>query len=336
MSGQRTTAQGFSLRSAWRWQQALIGLAVGAALLAMTAERASLGAILQSLGNLHAGWAALALIAYCTDLGLRVVRWRLLFARVAPLPVAVFARALVVGYGLNILLPARLGELARIEYLKLRTETRRSAAIPAVLVERAMDGLIVLAALAAGLALAHAAGAGSPVLAGLIGGGAAMVGVLVAAPFALRRVPAWITRRLPARGTESLARAHASLSAMGPGVLAGAACLTVVIYFAEALALAAIMKAIGAAPAPALLLTLLGAAALSTLLPTAPGFLGSYQLAYALVFELFGREPVLGAAAATAVQAILFAPVVLAALVLVLAPQRRHAAARISPPEPAA
>lgn len=336
ISGQRPPAEGFSLRSAWRWQQALIGLAIGAALLALTAERASLGSILQSLRHLDAGWAALALIAYCTDLGLRVIRWRLLFAKVAPLPVATFARALIVGYGLNILLPARLGELARIEYLKLRTDTRRSAALPAVLVERAMDGLFVLAALAVGLAVAHAAGAGSPVLAALIGGGAAMVAVLVAAPLALRRVPGWVARRLPARGAESLARAHLSLSAMGPALLSGAACLTLVIYLAEALALAAIIKSIGADPAPALLLALVGAASLSTLLPTAPGFLGSYQLAYALVFELFGREPALGAAAATAVQAILFAPVVIAALVLVLAPQRRNGGAPLSPAEPAA
>jgi uncharacterized membrane protein YbhN (UPF0104 family) len=323
MSGRKTQPAGLGLRSAWRWQQALIGLAIGAALLVLTAERASFGAVLGSLRAMDAGWAGLALLAYCVDLGLRVIRWRMLFAKVAPLPVAVFARALIVGYGLNILLPARLGELARVEYLKLKTETRRSAAIPAILVERAMDGLVVLGALAAGLAIAHAAGAASPLLAGLIGGGAAMVGLLVAAPFALRRVPEGIVRRLPVRATESLARAHRSLAAMAPGRLAGAACLTLVIYVAEALALAAIVASIGQTPTFALLLTLLGAASLSTLLPTAPGFLGSYQLAYALVFELFGRMPALGAAAATAVQAVLFAPVVAAALILVLAPQRR-------------
>jgi glycosyltransferase 2 family protein len=331
----RSGPEGFNLRSAWRWQQALIGILIGGVLLGLTAERASLGAILQSLGALDAGWAMLALLAYAVDLALRVMRWRLLFSKVAPLPVATFARALLVGYGLNILLPARLGELARIEYLKLRTETRRSAAIPAILVERAMDGLLVLGALVLGLMAAHAMGAGSAVLSGLIGGGAAMVALLVAAPLTLRRMPTWIARRLPARGAESLERAHSALATMAPGLLGGAAVLTLAIYLAEAAALAAMLKAIGAEPAPGLLLALLGAASLSTLLPTAPGFLGSYQLAYALVFELFGQEAVLGAAAATAVQAVLFTPVVALALLLVMAPQRPRAAA-VPPPEPAA
>lgn len=315
---------------AWRWQQGLIGLAVGAALLALTMERAPMGAILASLRAPDPSWASLALLAYAADLGLRVIRWRLLSAKVAPLPAVTFARALLVGYGLNILLPARLGELARIEYLKLRTETRRSVAIPVILVERAMDGFLVLSALAIGLFAARHAGANSPILVGLIGVGASMVAVLAAAPLVLRRVPAWVALRLPVRAGESLARAHAVLTAMDGRMLIGAALITVAIYLAEAGALAAMLQAVGVPPAPGFLLALLGAASLSTLLPTAPGFLGSYQLAYALVFELFGRDPVLGAAAATAVQAVLFVPLALAALALALAPQRKSGAASSS------
>ncbi|HXV23720.1 MAG TPA: lysylphosphatidylglycerol synthase transmembrane domain-containing protein [Alphaproteobacteria bacterium] len=322
-----------TFRFAWKWQQALIGIAVGGALLAITAERAPLSAIAGSLRAMDAGWAGLALIAYAADLALRVIRWRLLFAKVAPLPVVTFARALLVGYGLNILLPARLGELARIEYLKLRTQTRRSTAIPAILVERAMDGFLVLGALLLGLLAARSAGAISPILVGLIGTSAGLVAILVVAPLALRRVPAFIAGRLPLRAAESLARAHGALAAMEPGILGGAGLMTLAIYIAEAAALAAMLKAVGAAPDPGLLLALLGAASLSTLLPTAPGFLGSYQLAFALVFELFGHPPALGAAAATAVQAVLFAPLVLVALILALAPQRRRRAAPISTTE---
>ena len=308
---------------AWRWQQALIGLAVGGALLALTMKRAPVEAILASLRGLDLSWAGLALLAYAVDLGLRVVRWRILFQKVAPLPAATFARALIVGYGLNILLPARLGELARIEYLKLHTQTRRSAAIPAVLIERGMDGVLVLCALIAGLALAHQGGAGSPILGGLIGAGAVMVAAVIAAPLLLGRVPVSLAQRLPSRLRESLVRADAAVSAMDAYALIRAVLLTFAIYLAEAAAIAAMVRALGVAPSPGLLLAVLGAASLSTLLPTAPGFIGSYQLAYALVFGLFGQNPVLGAAAATAVQVVLFTPVVVLALALVLAPQRR-------------
>jgi len=205
-----------------------------------------------------------------------------------------------------------------------------------VLVERAMDGLVVLAALGLGLLAAHIGGGGSPVLLGLAGAGAVMVALLIAAPVLLRRVPDRLARRLPQRVSDSIGRAHGALSAMTAGLLGGAALATLAIYLAEAAALAAMLKAVGAPPTPGLLLALLGAASLSTLLPTAPGFLGSYQLAYALVFELFGQDPVLGAAAATAVQAVLFAPLVLIALLISLAPQRRRGPLPMQPAEPAA
>lgn len=45
-----------------------------------------------------------------------------------------------------------------------------------------------------------------------------------------------------------------------------------------------------------------GVSSLSTLLPSAPGFLGPYQYAYALVLSLLGYESGQGVAAATAVQ----------------------------------
>jgi uncharacterized membrane protein YbhN (UPF0104 family) len=121
---------------------------------------------------------------------------------------------------------------------------------------------------------------------------------------------------------------------MDRGTLVRAALITLPVYLAEAAAIAAILRGLGATPAPGLLLAVLGAASLSTLLPTAPGFIGSYQLAYALVFELFGQNPVLGAAAATAVQVVLFTPVVVLALILALAPQRKKRRSAVpAPPE---
>jgi len=99
----------FSLKPfAWRWRQALIGLAVGAALLALTMERAPMGAILASLRALDSSWALLALLAYAADLGLRVIRWRLLFAKVATAVQAVLFMPLVLAALALALAPQRL------------------------------------------------------------------------------------------------------------------------------------------------------------------------------------------------------------------------------------
>ena len=62
---------------------------------------------------------------------------------------------------------------------------------------------------------------------------------------------------------------------------------------------------------------LLGLASLSTLVPTAPGYLGTYQLVFGHVFQLFGYSQTIGIIAATAVQVFCFGTVtILGGLVL--------------------
>ena len=60
-------------------------------------------------------------------------------------------------------------------------------------------------------------------------------------------------------------------------------------------------------------LVLLGAASLSTLVPSGPAFLGTLQLAYALAVEFAGGARALGIAAATLAQLCLLLPLALIA-----------------------
>jgi hypothetical protein len=62
------------------------------------------------------------------------------------------------------------------------------------------------------------------------------------------------------------------------------------------------------------MLSVVGVASLSTLIPSAPGFVGTYQYAYAFTVSLFGYEPARGVAAATAVQIFLLGSVTLVGL----------------------
>jgi uncharacterized membrane protein YbhN (UPF0104 family) len=54
---------------------------------------------------------------------------------------------------------------------------------------------------------------------------------------------------------------------------------------------------------------LLGVASLSTLLPTAPAYVGTYQLAFGHVFRIFGYQQTTGIIAATAIQIFCFGTV---------------------------
>jgi uncharacterized membrane protein YbhN (UPF0104 family) len=70
----------------------------------------------------------------------------------------------------------------------------------------------------------------------------------------------------------------------------------------DALTLGSIARGFGIGLSPAEMLMLLALASLSTLLPTAPGFLGTLQLVFGEAFKLFGYPQTIGIVTATTVQ----------------------------------
>ena len=89
--------------------------------------------------------------------------------------------------------------------------------------------------------------------------------------------------------------------------------ITPVIYVADALTLWFLVKAVGLTLGFSDTLVLLGAASLSTLVPSGPAFLGTLQFAYALAIEFAGGARALGIAAATLAQLCLLLPLALIA-----------------------
>jgi uncharacterized membrane protein YbhN (UPF0104 family) len=94
--------------------------------------------------------------------------------------------------------------------------------------------------------------------------------------------------------------------------------VTLVIYVPDALTLWFLVKAVGLTLGFSDTLVLLGAASLSTLVPSGPAFLGTLQFAYALAVEFAGGPRALGIAAATLAQLCLLLPLaVIAAAIIV-------------------
>jgi uncharacterized membrane protein YbhN (UPF0104 family) len=89
------------------------------------------------------------------------------------------------------------------------------------------------------------------------------------------------------------------------------------VWVLEACALGVLVRSLGVSLSLPENLMLLGLASLSTLVPTAPGYLGTYQLVFGHVFQLFGYSQTIGIIAATAVQVFFFGTVtILGGLVL--------------------
>lgn len=89
-------------------------------------------------------WLGPAFATMALGVFIRVVRWRYLFVAARRPRLWPLSEALLVGHFFNTVLPARAGELARVEAIKRRAGTSRAEALATVLVERVFDVLALL------------------------------------------------------------------------------------------------------------------------------------------------------------------------------------------------
>lgn len=183
----------------------LLGLAISVGLLAWALRDVSLQELTRELRAVHEGWLALATAIATAGMLTRAWRWRLLLRPLQRAPLAACLEATVVGFALNNLLPARIGEFARALVLRQRVGVAMPAAFGTLVIERVLDGVVLLALLVLALqGPLPAAGAGDFV--GLVRGMAYVLAVLCAVLLVLAARPRWavaladrLARRLPAR-----------------------------------------------------------------------------------------------------------------------------------------
>src|SRR5262245_37015486 len=102
------------------WRRVLVGLAgfaLGLIFLLLAGANADLAQAAKIFRSADMTWILGGIGVFGIDFLLRVVRWRGILAHKLAVRWGVVARALFVGYAMNSLLPARLGELFRADYL---------------------------------------------------------------------------------------------------------------------------------------------------------------------------------------------------------------------------
>src|SRR5215469_3396812 len=296
-----------------RLVQLIVGLACTLFFLAVAFYRVELGAVSAALAAANPFWIGAGMLIYAGNLSLRAWRWQIILRPVAAIPYAVVARALLVGYGLNAVMPARLGELFRAEFFKKTFGLSRVWGLTSIVIERLFDGVTVICCLGLGLLFAAAARPNAGLLLNLLVSGGVLFGaILLAIVYLSGSMMSRIVRRFP------------GLSARAPIVQKGfeilrtwrtlkVIAITLVIYLPDAFSLCCLVKAVGLTLGFSDILVLVGAASLSTLLPSGPAFLGTLQFAYALAIEFAGGARAIGIAAATLAQLCLLLPLALIA-----------------------
>ncbi|MDE0886531.1 MAG: lysylphosphatidylglycerol synthase transmembrane domain-containing protein [Myxococcota bacterium] len=261
-------------------------------------------------------WSLLALSAPCYLLSVyfRALRWRYLVQPVAEVPRSMLYRSTALGFAGNNLLPLRVGELIRAWSLARGAKIPLASVVGTIALERVLDAVTVLVMALGGLGyLASAAPAGPDgpsELTRALGQGAMLLIPAAAAPVLvlvlLRLAPArsirfvmLCARVLPSGIQVSLESAmHGFVE--GLGALRGGRHLLWI-------ALDSVMIWLVTGTAPILLgfyffgiemggpldtlvhaWILLGAVGAAVAIPSAPGFIGPYQLAFTAVLVPFG------------------------------------------------
>jgi uncharacterized protein (TIRG00374 family) len=119
------------------------GMVLGVVLIILLLRSVDLGQLGNAFGHIDYIYLALAMIAFAVNLLLKVPRWALLFGEDAPGFDTLFG-AITVGYAVNSLLPARLGDLVRAYWVRDRSGLPMVRTLSTIALERVADGITVL------------------------------------------------------------------------------------------------------------------------------------------------------------------------------------------------
>lgn len=130
-----------------------IGIIISVALILIIAWSVDLKESFRALAEADFRWVVLALAVLGVSLGLRAWRWRYLLEPVKLISTLRLFSAMMIGFMGNMLLPARIGEFVRAYVVGKGQRVSASASMATVVVERMLDGFTLLAFLVATILL---------------------------------------------------------------------------------------------------------------------------------------------------------------------------------------
>ena len=190
------------------------GILLSIALLFYVLRDVSPGDLLEQLRDADILLLIAATVVATLTFHLRAIRWRILFSRSSgPLPFSSRYAAVCIGFMVNNVLPARLGEFARAYSLSRIEPVRLSSALGTLVVERMLDAIVLMALLVPAFFLsgfdAEASGvlrSAFTVAVSVVSLGLIMLGLLVRFPEPCARLmEKWSRRFVPDRWAGRLA-----------------------------------------------------------------------------------------------------------------------------------
>ena len=309
-----------------RWKT-LFGIVITVGLLAWVLRDVSAAEVWHELRDADPMWLVAAVILATLSMVLRAIRWRILLEPVEP-NTSFDSRfgAVCIGFAVNNLLPARLGEITRAFAISKTEPIPLSASVASLVVERILDGVVLAIFLFATIS-APGFPLGEGTTAELIRR-TANVGAIA---FSVGLGLLWLAARNPARAVELFDRtigrllpdrlsekaskvAGAFVAGLGalarPGVFLRALFWTFIVWIDLSLSIWAGIMAFGiTGPGVSGSLFLQSVIAFAVAAPSSPGFFGVFEAAARLGLSLWSVTPARIVSFATSYHILTFIPV---------------------------
>ena len=261
-----------------------LGVAVSVVLLWVAARGVNLDEVLQQLRQVRPAYLVPVLASIFVRFWLTAIRWQLLLRPVKRIGVHRLFAVTMIGFMANNVLPARLGEFVRAYTLGRSEALPMSLPFATIVIERVFDGFTLLVFLLGGLSFLHPTRTllwAAVLMCGLYAGVLATL-VLIRTGRGIGAISAglrWLPERLEAPARRLFESFRLGLNVLGDarGLLLTAG-LSLVIWVVNAAGVQATFAAFSLALPPFASFLLLGTIAVALVLPSAPGYVGAFQV----------------------------------------------------------
>jgi len=274
--------------------RAVLGIGISVVASWLVLRSVDLAAAADTLRTANPVWIAVMFVTVCLDVGARGGRWKVLLTPIASIPYRRVLGYTYIGYLANNVLPARLGELVRSHSLGEKEGIARTTVLGTVVVERVVDTVVVVAIAAISVLVLSIRGVmTSAVLLGLAFASLLVIGLGIGVAAhrlpGAERVAAYVERwpRVVALGR--MLRQGLAVVAH-PRTVLGALVFSAIAWTASILTFLAAGQAVGIELTLAQGALLSSGVALATIVPSGPGYVGTFELTAVSICALFGIE----------------------------------------------
>ena len=298
--------------------QLLIGIAISAFFIYLTLPGLHLPDVLAAIRTAHLWWIVPGVLVYFVGLWVRAWRWHYTLRHLKRVPVAALYPLVCIGYFGNNVYPFRAGEVIRSYVLKRRQDISITSSLATVIIERVFDGLTMLLFVFLALPFAPVPPAYRNLIISLtvlMVAATAFFVWLAVQPKWMALIYGWGAKRfLPAavraRTDDLYARFMEGLASLGSGsavlMIFGT---SVVIWLLETVKYWFVMHAFDFTVGFIVLMLMNGLVNLATTLPSAPGYIGTFDTPGIETLVAFGVERNLAASYTFTLHAALWLPV---------------------------